>query len=324
MDLKVATWKYGKDWVYSVTYDEALSELAQFVIPAHEELGIPGHVEVVAGHIGTVRQIGQSSYNGFHHMSAEELRGLIARGWGVGCHSWSHEGVMADPERELLRARETLTEAIGKPVTIYCSPGDNSNLTEDIQAKLPGYGYLAGMSITDDINRPDTEDLLWINRSPLHERYGGVFDSRYDAYHRIRQAQEEHGWIVDYLHCPLEQAVHECKDCSAAHHRQRLEAVVGEGGDRCWYANPDDVVDYRYMRRGAGIEKQAEGAYLVRLDVPEHVQCRELTFELGTHLTPEAVDVAVDGARALTSPGPAGRLIFTARVCNGSEIRMST
>ncbi len=114
-----------------------------------------------------------------------------------------------------------------------------------------------------------------MNRVPIHERYWGVFDSAFDAHKRIRQAQDAGGWIVDYCHCPLEKAVHDYKDCTAAHHRERLEAIVSEGGDRCWYANPDEVVDYRYMRRHARLE-----GTVVRLEgLPDRVQCRELTFE---------------------------------------------
>ena len=63
MPLSITPWKWGKRWVYSITYDEALSDLHRFAVPLHEELGVPGHVEAVAGHLGTVRQIGQSSYN---------------------------------------------------------------------------------------------------------------------------------------------------------------------------------------------------------------------------------------------------------------------
>ena len=285
--MRIATWKHGKDWVYSITYDEALADLARFVIPAHQELGIPGHVEVVAGHIGAIRQLGESSFNGMRHMNAEELRGLIEMGWGVGCHSWSHGMVMDDPDRELRQARETIEDAIGRPVTVYTSPGTNDNLTPEVQEKLREYGYLAGLSITDDINYPDADDLLWVNRIPIHERYWGVFDSAFDAHKRIRQAQDAHGWIVDYCHCPLEEAVHDYKDCAAAHHRERLEAIISEGGDRCWYANPDEVVDYRYMRRHARLEV-GDGRFTIRLEsLPDRVQCRELTFEAsdGTYLT---------------------------------------
>ena len=69
---------------------------------------------------------------------------------------------MDDPDLELRQARETIEEAIGRPVTVYTAPGSNENLTPEMLAKLPEYGYLAGMSITDDINRP---------RGPIPEQF---------------------------------------------------------------------------------------------------------------------------------------------------------
>ena len=319
--LSIAKWKYAKNWVYSITYDEALSDLYRFVIPAHTELGIPGHVEVVAGQIGEIRNCGASSFNGYRHMGATELRDLLSMGWGVGCHSWSHEDVAADPDLELGKAREIIEDAIGAPVTLYCSPGDNSNLTPHIREMLARYGYLAGMAITDDINRPDEMDPLFVCRVPLHERYWGPFDCAYDPHKRISQAQRENGWIIDYCHCPLEQAVHDYKDCSAAHHRERLETVAAEGRGECWYANPDDVIDYTYVRRCAALETIGEGEYAVRLvGLPDRVRHRELTFVLSSHVTAEVLAVEVDGVAASASPLTSGRLTFTAPVADGSRI----
>ena len=62
MKIIVCNWKYGKDWVYSITYDEGLVDLHKFAIPMHKEFGIPGHVEMVAGQLGEIRNLGQSSY----------------------------------------------------------------------------------------------------------------------------------------------------------------------------------------------------------------------------------------------------------------------
>ena len=296
LKLSIATWKYGKRWAHSMTYDEALADLSRLVIPLHQELGMPGHVEVVAGQIGEVRNCGGSSFNGMRHMNAGELRALLEIGWGVGCHSWSHGRVMDDPERELQGAKETIEAAIGQPITAFVAPGTNDNLTEEVQARLPGCGYLAGFGITDDINRSDPENLMLLNRVAVHERYRAPFFSAFDAHKRIRQAQLAGGWLVDYCHCPLEQAVDEYKDCTAAHHRERLDAILTEGGDRCWYANPDEVVDYRYMRGHARLE----GTVLRLDDLPDRVQCRELTFETdnGRIITlpvHEGMDLECDG-----------------------------
>ncbi|MDO8586064.1 MAG: polysaccharide deacetylase family protein [Armatimonadota bacterium] len=321
LTISTATWKYDKDWVYSITYDEALSELHRFVIPVHLELGIPGHLEAVAGHIGKVRALGESSYNGLHHMGPAEMREMIAIGWGVGCHSWSHGMVMDDPDLELRRAKEVLGEATGVPVTLFTAPGSNANLMPPVLEKIVEYGYLAGLGITDDLNYSDADDLVWTNRVPIHESYGGYFESAFEPYKRIRQAQERRGWIVDYCHCPLEEAVHECKDVTAAHHRERLETIAREGGAACWYANPDDVIDYRYMRRHTRVEPDGLGVFILRLEsLPQEVKSRDLTFLLQTPATVSVTQALVDGSPVPTIPSRAGVQSFTLPVHDGMKI----
>jgi peptidoglycan/xylan/chitin deacetylase (PgdA/CDA1 family) len=280
--LTICDWKHGKRWVYSITYDEALSELHRFAVPIHEEFGIPGHVEAVAGHIGRVRQLGQSSYNGFHHMGPEELRDLVARGWGVGNHSWSHEIITPETvDREIRQAKEVLEEAIDGPVRLYCSPGDNTNMADHVLAACRASGYLGAMSLTDDLNRPD-EELFWINRTPLHDQYYGPFFSAFDPYRNFTHAEKERGWVIDYCHCPLEAPVHRNKDCSEAQLRRRFEVLCNEYDD-VWCANPDEVIDYHLTRRHTRIETVCETTreYRYRLalpDLPPGVGSRALTL----------------------------------------------
>lgn len=284
MGLRVCDWKHGKRWVYSITYDEALEELHRFVVPHHEELGVPGHVEAVAGHLGVVRQIGQSSYNGFHHMGPEGLRDLLARGWGVGNHTWSHEVVQPETvEREIGEAKRVLEEACRQPVPLYCAAGSNVNMAPHVLEACRRYGYLGAMSITDDLNRPGDE-LFWLNRTPLHVHMYEPFFNAYDPYRNIRNAQEEGGWIIDYCHCPLKEAVHPSKDCTEAQLRRRLETILSEGGDAVWCANPDEVIYYHRTRRHTRIETvhetPAERCYRLRFDgLPDQVVCRTLTLE---------------------------------------------
>ncbi|MCL2516981.1 MAG: polysaccharide deacetylase family protein [Oscillospiraceae bacterium] len=319
MILDTTKWKYNKTWVYSITYDEALSELHRFVIPHHEHFGIPGHLEAVVGHMGVERQIGASSYNGFHHMSPAEMREMIAAGWGVGNHSWSHFNVADDPELELLKAREVLEDAIGRAVTVYCAPGSNANLTPFIIDKAKEYGYLAGMGIYDRLNFPDSEDLFFLNRPPLHETFSDLFESIFDPFRRIQQAKKNNGWIIDYLHCPLETAVHDYKDCSAAHHYERLETVTTEGKYDCWFANPDDVVDYRYMRRYAKLQETDANTFKINLEgLPKQVMNRELTF---TVQSPHPVTVTLNGNAVSTWQLENGVWAFNAKVEDGDVVR---
>jgi len=284
MSLHICNWKYGKRWVYSITYDEALADLHRFAIPLHEEYGLPGHVEVVVGQMGEVRGVGDSSYNGFHHMNAEALKDLLARGWGVGNHSWSHQMITPEmADRELRQAKEVLEEAIAAPVHLYCSPGNNANMADHVLAACRQLGYLGAMSITDDLNRPEDE-LFWLNRTPLHDQYYEPFFSAYDPFRNIRHAQEAGGWIVDYCHCPLEEPIHRNKDCSEAQLRRRFEAVLDEGGDRVWCAVPEEVLFYHLCRRHMRIETLVDAAeeqrYRLRFEgLSDRVSRRALTFE---------------------------------------------
>ncbi|MDA0745182.1 MAG: polysaccharide deacetylase family protein, partial [bacterium] len=256
----------------------------QCAVPIHEEYGVPGHLEAVAGHIGKIRKIGNSSYNGFRHMNGEEMQDMIARGWGVGNHSWSHEVIKPDMvDRELREAKEVLEEAIDGPVDFYCSPGNNTNMADHVLEACRKYGYLGAMSLTDALNRPDDE-LFWLNRTALHDQYYEPFYSEYDPFRNIRHAQEDGGWIIDYCHCPLEEVVHRNKDCSAPQLRRRFETVLTEGGDNVWCAVPEEVTFYHLTRRHTEIETLSETAsekrYRLKLTgLSNRVTCRALTLD---------------------------------------------
>lgn len=276
-------WRGAKRWVYSITFDEALVDLHRFAVPILEEYHCPGHLEVVVGQMGEVRKIFDSSYNGMRHMNAAELREMLAMGWGVGNHSWSHTLLNhANFDRELGQARQVLEDAIGEPVTIYCSPGNNENMSEDVLDSCRELGYLGAMSIYEALNRPEDRNLMWLNRVYLHENGPITHDAEFDPFRKILHAIKDGGWIIDYCHCPLEQAVHPRKDCSAAQLRQRLQAVTEYGKEDVWLGKVEEVVDYRYAYRC--LEMQSSGRtdelLLSLRDLPKTVQHRILTLQL--------------------------------------------
>ena len=47
--ISVCPWRGDKRWVYSITFDEALSDLHRFTIPILAEYGVPGHLESSSG-----------------------------------------------------------------------------------------------------------------------------------------------------------------------------------------------------------------------------------------------------------------------------------
>ena len=282
LPFKVCAWQDDKRWVYSITFDEALRELHRFSIPILEKYRVPGHLEVVVGQMGQMRQLLQSSYNGMHHMNADELREMLDRGWGVGNHSWSHTILTeANYDRELGEAKQVLEERIGRPVTIYCAPGDNINMSSSILSACQDYGYIGAMGLYEALNRPDDEDLMWIKRTYLHDNGPNTHDSEFDPFRKVSHAQRDQGWIIDYLHCPMEKVVHPRKDCSAAQLEERIATIVDEGGDEVWLAKVEDAVDYRYTRRHLQATSKGDGRFLLSAPgLPEGVQTRRLTLRL--------------------------------------------
>lgn len=326
--MTISPWKYGKKWVYSITYDEALADLHRFAVPMHEQYGLPGHVEAVVGQLGEVRRIGNSSYNGYRHMNGEELKDLLQRGWGVGNHSWTHQVITPETvDQELRQAKETLEDAIDAPVILFCSPGDNTNMADHVLDACRQYGYLGAMSLTDALNLPD-DDMFWINRTALHDHYYAPFFSAFDPYRNIRYAQEMNGWIIDYCHCPLETAVHPNKDCSESQLRQRFETVLGEGGDAVWCALPEEALSYHLMRRHTRIETPAhtesEHRYRLTLDkLPDAVPYRTLTLEIDV---PAAwcrdPRILINGHRVSATLLRPKTLMVTLNVEDGTELQI--
>jgi peptidoglycan/xylan/chitin deacetylase (PgdA/CDA1 family) len=296
MGPEVCPWPGDRRWVYSITFDEALSDLHRFAVPTLERCGVPGHVEVVVGQMGEVRRVGASSFNGMRHMGPAELRDLLARGWGVGNHSWSHGTVdAATADLEVGHAKAVLEEAIGRPVTVYCAPGSNANMNEAALAACRRYGYLGAMGITDALNRPDDPDLLWLNRTFLHHQGYGPFFSEFDPFRGLQHARRDRGWVIDYLHCPLESPVHPHKDCSAAQLRERIQTVVAEGGDDVWLAPVEAPLEYRYTRRQTRLSPDGAGGYVVAApDLPAALRRPGVTLAL-----PQGTRAAeLDGAPA--------------------------
>ena len=238
------TWKNGKKWVYSITYDEGCAALMDHAVPLHRKYGIPGHVALVASQIGVPRNVPGSSYDGMMILSKDQVRSLCSEGWGVSCHSMSHAGISTEnAEREVVESRKVLEKTLDLPVTMFCVPGDNNSYPAAL-AVAKGAGYRAILTIYDDVNVPET-DLFRLCRCPLHTEYPPPFYSAFDPYKRLHQARDLGGWVIDYCHCPMPgKPIHPWKDCTTEQLEERFETVLRVGGDDVWLAEPNEVLDW--------------------------------------------------------------------------------
>ena len=238
------TWKNGKKWVYSITYDEGCAALLDHALPIHRKHGIPGHVALVASQIGVPRNVPGSSYDGMMILSREQIYMLRKEGWGVSCHSMTHASITPErAEEEVVASRKTIEQALGFPVRMFCVPGDNTAYPAS-RAVADRAGYHSILTIYDEINTRQT-DLMRLCRCPLHTEYPPPFYSVFDPYKRLHQAIDHGGWVIDYCHCPMPgKAVHPWKDCTAEELAQRFETVKRVGGDDVWLAEPNEVVEF--------------------------------------------------------------------------------
>ena len=105
-------WNHGKQWVYSITYDEGCAALLEHALPLHRKYGIPGHVALVASQIGVPRNCPGSSYDGMMILSKAQLADLRDEGWGISCHGMNHICITeANIQEELFDSRLTLEQA---------------------------------------------------------------------------------------------------------------------------------------------------------------------------------------------------------------------
>ncbi len=243
------TWKDGKRWVYSITYDEGCAELLENVLPLHRTYGIPGHVCLVASQVGVPRDVPGSSYHGMMILSRDQMQDLAAEGWGASCHSMTHAAIREENAGyEVVESRPVLEDALGMPTTLFCVPGDNTSFPAS-RAVAEEAGYDAVMTIYDRVNPPDC-DLLSLGRVPIHTEYPPPFSSVFDPYKRLHQARDAGGWVIDYCHSPRPGVpIHPAKDCTTEELAERFATVCRVGGEDVWLAEPNEVASWLKTHR---------------------------------------------------------------------------
>ena len=269
--VEICRWRHDAPFAYSMTYDEGTVDALANARPVHEAFGIPGHVDVVAGQLGRPRDCFGSTLNGYVHMSAEELKGLLARGWGVGNHSWSHYVYPAQPGidlyREVVWSKYRLEDAIEHPVRVFTIPNDVYNYPPVIE--LVKQHYLACAYVEGGPNR-DGFDLYHIGNflvaaGEITPRPGWAPELRTERLHLdfLRGA-----WLYETSHLVMWNVpqAHKCLTPEAL--TRRFETLRDISGGRLWAATPDDVIDYELLRRHLRIVNvRAEDTGAVRFDV---------------------------------------------------------
>ena len=263
--VRICIWPEDAPFAYSMTYDEGTVDTLANALPVHQEFGFPGHVDVVAGQLGQQRHAYGSSLNEYMHMSVEELKFLLERGWGVGNHSWSHYVYPTQPGldlwREVVWSKYRLEDTLDCPVRIFAIPNDKYNYDPVID--LVKQHYLACAYIDGGPNRGDF-DLYKIGNFMVAS---GKISDAYDwkdglLTDNLDPAFLDGTWLYETTHLVMWNVPQSRKCITPQDLTRRFEKLRDISGGRLWAAKPDDVIDYVLLRRVLSvsvIEADADG-----------------------------------------------------------------
>ncbi len=308
--VTLCTWPNDAPFAYSMTYDEGTVDALANALPVHEEFGFPGHVDVVAGQLGRQRHACGSSLNAYVHMGVEELRVLLARGWGVGNHSWSHYVYPLQPGldlwREVVWSRYRLEDMLDHPVRIFTLPNNKYNYEPVLD--LVKQHYLACAYIDGSPNRGEF-DLYKIGNYMVAsgEIHGGYDWKRELGTDQLALAFLRGSWLYETSHLVMWN-VPQAHKCLTPEDLTRRFARLTEISDgKLWAATPDDVVDYVLLRRGLTVEVMRTAARAVEFELrgtwPVGVVSSRMSFRIAGLPAAKSCEVTY-----VASPLPGGAL----------------
>lgn len=252
--VRVAPWKDGKRFAYSITYDEGLIEIAGFAWLIHREYGIPGHINVFPRMLGelvgdTSAGFLQSLWNLQKYAEPEQLQYLMSEGWSIGCQFASNQ--KEHTADSLLQARLSLEKAIVSPVRTLAFA--DFKACEAYRHLAQDAGFCWSFTLHDDLNEAD-EDASTIKRSPLYHCGPTPLRLANDPYRLLALAQDRGGWVVDVVRLVDRFPQDPTRDCTPAELEARFIAVHKIGEDRVWTESPETIVAYRALRLSTAIQ----------------------------------------------------------------------
>lgn len=326
--VRIAPWKGGKRFAYSVTYDEGLIEIAGFARLIHRDYGIPGHINVFPEMMGelvgdTSAGFLQSLWNLQKYAEPDQLQFLMSEGWSIGCQfSIDEEAHTAD---SLLQMRLSLEKAIAS--LVYSLAFKDFKACEANRALAQEAGFRWLFAVYDDLNAAD-EDTNVIKRSPLYHRGPTPIRFAHDPYRLLAWGRDRGGWVVDVVRLVDRYPLDPTRDCTPVELEGRFKAVRRIGGDRVWVASPEAVAGYRALR----LSTQIQG-YVITSDQISYTLAvtnsddlwawDELTFIAQLDPGWRSPQVIVDDSAVPLHPGSdPGTWLFTHRVTNGLQVKI--
>jgi peptidoglycan/xylan/chitin deacetylase (PgdA/CDA1 family) len=154
----------------AITFDDGFECFQRNALPVLKEFRLPSTMFAVAGKLGESNSwMQQKGWPLRRLMNAEELRVVQAHGVTIGCHGFSHIPMtdVTDNElrRESVEARQTLSTAIGRDVTLFAYPHGAAGERE--RKAVAAAGFAAACSTQSGFNGKGT-DLYALRRIDIY------------------------------------------------------------------------------------------------------------------------------------------------------------
>ncbi|MBC7234518.1 MAG: DNRLRE domain-containing protein, partial [Chloroflexi bacterium] len=243
--VRVATLRDNKAWALSLTLDDGYTSQATTAKSLLDRYGYDATIAVIGGRIG-------QTFYGKDYASAEQLRDVVAAGWHLANHSYSHRkmsemGGEAEALRDIQRANEAIMAAVpGYRPIVFTSPEADPAFEPVIKNHVDTLGFhllqsrnWEGMVVDPELFVADDWQPTTLGRTQL--LYDG---SQFDQAHRWAEEHSgQHLWLSLHTHHVVEAC--DCVETAT----DILYRTYGAGGsDEVWVAPAPEVYQYLLTR----------------------------------------------------------------------------
>ncbi|HBX71170.1 MAG TPA: hypothetical protein DEH25_17795 [Chloroflexi bacterium] len=121
-----------------ITFDDGNRNIYDNAFPIMQEFGFPGVFYIVANRLNSGTNIAH----------VPELKEMLAVGWEIGSHSYTHSDLTLDhsiAQYEILQSKLDIEDALGIKVQTFAYP--YGTIDPYLAQKVQDYGYRAGMGL---------------------------------------------------------------------------------------------------------------------------------------------------------------------------------
>ena len=255
----LAALKDDKLWAYSLTFDDGRLSVYQYALPELTRYGYRAAIAVIGGWLDLPNALEQG------YCRAEELTQVLAAGWSLFNHSYTHGSINSISLGEALNCQEAISRHLsGYHPSVFTVPDTNAEVDRRwkpiIDSNIPLLGLQVMQFSTGWEGNPFAivDSIMFSNATYKMGRLDiangarppqGYFD---DAHGRATSGTPQHTWISLHGHDPnpLSSDPERVREwCSLAESTAYLYHAYGAGGtDEVWMAPADEVFQYLVVR----------------------------------------------------------------------------